>query len=322
MSDTEMMPPYEDLATNDAAPPPSSTVAEFIALSRDGRGHATAALGGTCAHAVEATRQSLASRLCKDINEAPEWGNRPLFRQEKRACTNLQISKFVITDLEGKVLRDEQGPEDSSFTLEAAARRLIVSGTFTKPSAEEVDSPGGDGYTRTKITYAHKAHGFWWTFPRDSITDVGMTTRWSKSATGSITASRDPRILLVTCLAIVSLFAVAGALIVTKAAWVAVVLVACGVGYCGFWMWSEKLDTGESPVSEEKTDEKVIQISGVYPVTLSPVRMDFTIKCDEHIGNILDFVEAVTPETTPVTSRVPLSQVSGSEARVADVMVA
>eukprot|EP00754_Rhynchopus_humris_P034238 Rhum_TRINITY_DN1556_c0_g1::Rhum_TRINITY_DN1556_c0_g1_i1::g.4533::m.4533 len=324
MVNTEMLSQveYETLASSEDEPPPNSKEAELIALGRKSR--KTAALDGTSPHIVDIARLSVASHVCEEIGKVPQWGNRPVFRQEDRACANLQVSKFVITDLDGQVLRVEQAPEGNSFTLEAAARRLIVTGRFTNPSANEADDRG-DGYTRTEITYKNEARSLLWTFPRDSITNVGLTTTRGKSASVRVTARTGRRKAFFAGLFSLILCSAGCTLIFTgDGSWlvVACFLAAVMTGYCGLRSWLAWLTTEVSSVREEKTDEMVIQVSGVYPVTLSHVNIDFSIECDDkHFGNILDFIEAVTPESTPVASRVPLSEISRSEPRAAERVV-
>eukprot|EP00754_Rhynchopus_humris_P037548 Rhum_TRINITY_DN1987_c0_g1::Rhum_TRINITY_DN1987_c0_g1_i1::g.5197::m.5197 len=188
--------------------------ADFVALGTARReADGTQALDGNCEKTMNRTRQELERYLSEKVREtAPPGQDRKMYRDEKRVCEPLALSKLLVTELgSDKVLRDVQASEGCKFTLETTDRRLLVFGTFESPSAEEVDSEQKTSrfVHRTMVTYSHQTRYFRWQFPLENITAVSVASQQGTIALASVTTRRRTWILVVTVLFAVMAFSAA-----------------------------------------------------------------------------------------------------------------
>ena len=301
---------------------------DFVALGTERREtDGTQALDGNCAMAMTRTRQELARYLSEKVREtASPVVVRKVYRDEQRVCADLALSKLVVTELgSDKVLRDVRASEGCKFTLETTDRRLIVSGSFESPSAEEVDSERGSSQYchRTMVTYAHQTHYFRWQFPLENISAVSVVSQQGTVALASVSTQRRTWIFVVTVLSAIVSFGVVGLTYSTYNLTPAVVFLSLGllIVLAGVPTWWWNFAAEVSPKIHRQTDATVIEISGTSPQEMAPVKVALTVlEPRAHIGNIDDFFEKVNPDCAPRVSRVPLSEVSHSKHRLEDAL--
>eukprot|EP00754_Rhynchopus_humris_P018250 Rhum_TRINITY_DN14598_c10_g2::Rhum_TRINITY_DN14598_c10_g2_i1::g.100867::m.100867 len=291
--------------------------ADFVALGQEKRSaNGTRALEGNCGTEMTDTRHDLAHTLSDAVRDTASPVVRKMYPDERRVCADLAISKFVVTEQgTDKVLQEEKG----NFTLETTDRRLLVSGTYESPSAEEVDSeqPTSQYRHRTTLRYSYMTRHFRWQFPLGNIQGVSVLSGRGCVAKRSVTTHRKPWIIIVTILLLLS-FGIASGITFTdpvNGLQGPIVLLSFALASVLFGClgWHTSFKARVTPKSLRQVDETVIQISGTSPQEMTGVKVALTVlNAYDHIGNIDDFFETVNPDHAPRVSRMPLSDASHS----------